>query len=354
VSYLPKLRAVLRPVGCSPARRWLGLGALLSVLGCAALHAESFQLPTANRTLLAPGQEEQFYVGTVGKLWTSGTFGCVRTSGTQLHEGLDIRSVQRNPRGEPTDPVLATASGSVAYINTRPSLSAYGIYVILRHAVDGLEIYSLYAHLSRVADGLSPGQRVQAGQPIAVMGRSANTRQSISLERAHLHFELGLLINEHYPQWHRKTYPKGVNDHGPWNGLNLAGLDPEPVLLEQYRRGPQFSLLNFVRCQTELFRVVVRATQFPWLHRYPALVQRNPVAERQGVAGYEITFNFNGVPFHLVPRAPSELHSRSPVHLLSVNESESRLRPCRKFVVKKGGRWELANNGITLIQLLTF
>ena len=295
MSGLLKPRVAPRPAGSSPGRRWLGLCALGSV-GCAALHAESFQLPTANQTLLAPGQEERLYVGTVGKPWTSGTFGCVRTSGTQLHEGLDIRCAQRDKRGEPTDPVLATASGTVAYINTRSSLSAYGIYVILRHSIDGLEIYSLYAHLSRVADGLRLGQSVQAGQPIAVMGHTANTRQAISQERAHLHFELGLLINERYPQWHRKTYPKGVNDHGLWNGLNLAGLDPDPILREHYRRGPQFSLMNLLRCQTELCRVVVRDTQFPWLQRYAALVQRNRVAEREGVAGYEIGRNVNGVP----------------------------------------------------------
>jgi len=35
---------------------------------------------------------------------------------------------------------MATAEGTVAYINTRPSLSNYGNYLILRHSIEGLEI----------------------------------------------------------------------------------------------------------------------------------------------------------------------------------------------------------------------
>src|ERR1044072_6251338 len=69
--------------------------------------AEQFQFPTANRFLFEPGAEENFFVGTVGKPWTSGCFGCVRTDGWQMHEGLDIRCLQRDKRGEPIDAGLA-------------------------------------------------------------------------------------------------------------------------------------------------------------------------------------------------------------------------------------------------------
>src|SRR5262249_28140590 len=84
---------------------------------------QPFQLPTANRALLEKGGEERFFVGTVGKPWTTGTFGCVRSGGYQMHEGLDIRCLQRDKHGEPIDPVLATADGTVVYINDRPALS---------------------------------------------------------------------------------------------------------------------------------------------------------------------------------------------------------------------------------------
>ena len=145
---------------------------------------QSFQLPTANRAIYEPGAEEKYFVGTVGKPWTSGTFGCVRSGGGQMHEGLDIKCVQRDQQGEPTDAVFATADGTVAYLNKRPSLSNYGNYLILRHRIDGLEVYSLYAHLREIRAGLKTGDSVKAGETIGFMGRTSNTGQGISKERA--------------------------------------------------------------------------------------------------------------------------------------------------------------------------
>jgi murein DD-endopeptidase MepM/ murein hydrolase activator NlpD len=273
--------------------------------------AELFRLPTANRALFEPdGGGEKFFVGTVGKPWTSGCFGCVRSDGWQMHEGLDIRCVERDRRGEPADPVMATADGAVVYINTRPSLSNYGKYVLIRHEVEELEIYSLYAHLSAVRDGLKAGQEVKAGEVIATMGRTSNTREGISRDRAHLHFELNLFVNDRFPGWFKQTSPRQRNDHGEWNGLNMLGLDPGPILLAAHEQGDKFSLLNHIRNQAELCRVFVRKTGFPWLKRYPALVRPNPTAEKEGIAGYELVLNFNGLPFELIPRAASEVNGK--------------------------------------------
>ena len=92
-------------------------GALIhaAFLVAVAAQAQPFQLPTANPALFDQGGEKKFFVGTVGKPWTTGTFGCVRNGGWQMHEGLDIRCLQRDQRGEPTDPDLAAADGTVAY-----------------------------------------------------------------------------------------------------------------------------------------------------------------------------------------------------------------------------------------------
>src|SRR5882672_4189606 len=169
--------------------------------------AQPFQLPTANHALFEKNGEEKFFVGTVGKPWTSGTFGCVRSEGWQMHEGLDIRSLQRDKRGEPADPILATAAGTVAYINKRPSLSNYGNYLVLRHVIEGVEVYSLYAHLKEVRPGLKHGDAVKAGEFIATMGRTSNTAQSISKDRAHVQFELNIVVSEHFAEWYRKTFP---------------------------------------------------------------------------------------------------------------------------------------------------
>ncbi len=312
-----------------------------------------FQLPTANRALYAPDGSEGYFVGTVGKPWTSGTFGCVRTEGQQLHEGIDIHCLQRDRHGEPTDPVMATADGVVAYINSKTGLSTYGRYIILMHKVEGIEVYSIYAHLSAIRAGLKQGMAVKAGESIGVMGRSANTREGISKERAHLHFELSLFLNENFAAWYKKASPGQRNDHGLWNGQNLVGLDPREILLSQ--RSKDFSFLNYVRQQTALCRVFVKDTHFPYLRRYPALVQRNPIAEREGIAGYEIALNYSGVPFELIPRASSEVKSRSGKYtVLSVNALEQQMHPCRHLVTKNGSKWSLTTGGQHLLDLLTY
>ncbi len=333
------------------------LGCWVLAIGLAtapAAFAQRFQLPTANQALFEPGNEQKFFVGTVGKPWMSGCFGCVRTEGWQMHEGLDIRCMQRDKRGEPTDPVLASADGTVAYVSMKPSLSNYGNYVILRHQLEGLEVYSLYAHLSAVAPGLRTGQTVTAGQAIATLGHTSNTRERITLDRAHVHFELNLFVNDRFSGWFKKSNPGERNDHGEFNGQNLLGLDPRLILLGQREEGAKFSIVNFIRDQPALCRVLVRKTTFPWLRRYAPLIRPNPVAQKEGVAGYEIALNFNGLAFELIPRAASEIKGQAKYQLLSVNEAEQKKNPCRKLVAQKGSRWVLTSRGESLLDLLTY
>jgi murein DD-endopeptidase MepM/ murein hydrolase activator NlpD len=326
-------------------------GALLIAV---AAQAQIFQLPTANQALFEKGGEERYFAGTAGKQWMTGTFGCVRSGGWQMHEGLDIRCLQRDHSGEPVDLVLATADGTVAYINARPSLSNYGNYLVLRHQVEGLEIYSLYAHLREIRHNLKVGQPVRAGEYVAVMGRTANTRQGISKDRAHLHFEFNLLVNDRFAGWYKRTFPGQRNDHGDWNGQNLLAIDPRAVLQGQQEQGAKFSMLGFLQGQTELCRVLVRKSYFPWLKRYAALLRSNPRTEKEGVAGYEIALNFNGVPFELIPRAASEIKGKAKFQLLSVNEPEYHKNPGRRLVAKKGARWELTSHGLNLLELLIY
>ncbi len=120
---------------CSLALICLALG-----LGQPGAMAQPFRLPTANRYLFDAGAEEKFFAATPGKTWVSGSFGCVRSDGWQMHEGLDILHQHTDRHGEPTDPVMAAADGTVAYVNRKPALSNYGNYVVVRHVVEGIEI----------------------------------------------------------------------------------------------------------------------------------------------------------------------------------------------------------------------
>jgi murein DD-endopeptidase MepM/ murein hydrolase activator NlpD len=348
-----------RLVGCvSPLRAalWGCLSAMALFLAAPlpALAQQPFQFPTANHTLFENGGEDRFFVGTTGKPWTSGCFGCVRTEGWQMHEGLDIRCLKRDKHGEPTDPVMATADGAVVYINTKPSLSNYGNYVVIHNRIEGIDVFSLYAHLSAVRDGLKVGTQLKAGEAFATMGHTSNTGERITKDRAHVHFELNLLANDHFSAWYKKNFPKERNDHGEWNGQNLLGLDPKLILLGEHETtGAQFSLLNFIQNQTELCRVIARKTDFSYLKRYPMLIHSNPTAEKEGTAGYEIALNYNGVPFQLTPRAASEIKGKAKYQLLSVNEAEYKKNPCRRLVTQRGSRWEIAPKGINALDLLT-
>ncbi len=329
------------------------LSAALAGFCCIRLFAQTpFQFPTANHALYTPGDELKFFAPTApDKPWTSGSFGCVRDNGTRMHEGLDIRHLQTDKHGEPTDPVMATADGTVVYFSKKPGLSNYGNYIVIRHVVEGLEIYSLYAHLSVIRPDLKIGGVVKAGEVIATMGRTSSN-EVISKDRAHVHFELNVLVNDNFAAWFKTSSPGERNDHGEWNGQNLNGLDEREILLDE-KKG-HFSLLDFLRGQTELCRVLVRATNFPYLKRYPQLVLKNPVAEKEGVAGYEVALNFNGVAFALMPRAASEIKGAAKFQLLSVNEAEEAANHCRKLVVKRGGRWQLGNEGLRELELLTY
>ncbi|MFW5969109.1 MAG: peptidoglycan DD-metalloendopeptidase family protein [Halofilum sp. (in: g-proteobacteria)] len=83
--------------------------------------------------------------------------------------GIDIS-------GERGQPVQATAAGDVVY--SGDGLKAYGRLLIIRHKGDFL---SAYAHNSELL--VAEGDRVEAGQTIARMGR---TREGTTL----LHFEI--------------------------------------------------------------------------------------------------------------------------------------------------------------------
>lgn len=316
--------------------------------------AATFVLPTPNRAIFSPGDEAAYFTPTPGRTWTSGTFGCVRSEGFQMHEGLDIKHTKRDIRGEPLDPIYAAAEGRVAYINSNSGLSNYGKYVVLEHRIEGIPVFTTYAHLSAFAAGLSVGDKVRRGQRIATMGRTTNTRQPITKDRAHLHFEITLRLNDRYSTWHSAKMKGYRNDHGNWNGRNFIGVDPRALFLAQEKLGSKFSFLDFIRNRTELCRVLVRDTKFSYLRHYTPLIRRNPTVDREGVAGYEVSLDFNGLPFLLVPRAKSEIAAGPEVKLLSVNEKEQSSKPCRKLVSKRNGRWQLTTTGSQLIDLLLY
>lgn len=315
---------------------------------------QPFALPTQNRDILNPITYTNYFIPTVMGDWSSGTFGCVRSSGNQLHEGLDIRSHTRDKKGEATDPVLCTAPGTVVHLCSNPANSNYGRYIVVQHNIDGIEIYSLYAHLGSIAPGITNNTPVQQGTPLGIIGRSTNTKERISQARAHLHFELSLYLNPYFTQWFDENYPNQIHQNG-FHGWNLAGLDPWEIIKAEQKG--KFNLADFIRRdQEELCRVLIHKKTFSFAYRYPRLVLINQPGEQEGIVAWEVFFNYNGVPYRIIPRSSSEIKGKTTgtYTLLHVNEAEQSKNPARHFLTVSNGKWKLTNKFISYLDQITY
>lgn len=84
---------------------------------------------------------------------------------------------QRSPDPGHGDGVVTVANAS------HPN---YGVYVIIRHNIDGQMVESLYAHMLRNSIAVRVGEHIRVGQPVGLVG---NTGASTG---PHLHFEVRL------------------------------------------------------------------------------------------------------------------------------------------------------------------
>jgi murein DD-endopeptidase MepM/ murein hydrolase activator NlpD len=100
----------------------------------------------------------------------------------RLHLGTDIWM----PAGTP---VYTPLNGVIHSFRDNDHFGDYGPTIILHHQLDGLELYSLYGHLSRKSlEGLVVGAPVKANQQIATFGNTEENGQW----PPHLHFQLML------------------------------------------------------------------------------------------------------------------------------------------------------------------
>ena len=203
----------------------------------------AWQFPTENR-YLAEEKPEKFFQPTISRRLKSGMFGFVRTSDPEpariferFHKGIDIKPLRRDAQGEPLDVVRAIADGLVVRVNEEEKISDYGKQVIVRHLWGEQPVYSIYGHLASTA--VKVGQAVKTGDPLGVMGW---TGPGLDRSRAHLHLEITFQINPRFEEWVKTAKPGRLwepNRHGEWNGLNLMGIDPAPLLLAARQEKPK-------------------------------------------------------------------------------------------------------------------
>ena len=226
---------------------------------------------------------------TVSGKTESALFGMVREDGKRFHEGIDIRPAKTNADGEPLDLVLAAMDGQVAYLNANLN-GAYGRYVVLHHAAAEVPVYTLYAHLAKIEPTLKPAQPVRRGTAIGLMGRTSAGASPITKDRAHLHFEVGLMLAIGFTRWYaaQPENKQSANLHGLYNGQNLIGMDPMLILGQ-----PKVDILAALRSQPTALTVGLRTNKMPdFVQRYAAVMR----GDASRVSGWYVEFSWQGMP----------------------------------------------------------
>ena len=315
-------------------------------------------LPTDNDAIFRnDGPEFYQYVirefeGTRTKPWQGGQYGFVRNpvrsgSGlvyTRFHEGVDIRPLRRDARGEALDEVRAIADGTVVHVSLVPGYSNYGNYIVVEHRWDGLAYYSLYGHLASAT--VQRGARVARGEQIGVMG---HTGDGLDRERAHLHLELNLMLSRNFEDWHRTYFKSEPNRHGLYNGLNLTGLDIAR-LYTALRRRPGLSIPEFLADEETFYKVTLPpSANFDLPKRYPWLL-RGGQPESGAPQSWEVSFNRGGVPLKVEPAA----NAVTEATVSYIKKGGDYAGATRGVIGGSGASPRLTESGRRLMRLLTF
>lgn len=291
--------------------------------------------PTESTAFVKGESFESFIQPTFGHEPKSGLFGDVRNNGYRFHEGIDIKPVRKNRRGEPLDSVYAAMRGTVALVNDNAG-SSYGRYVVIEHDDLDVPVYTLYAHLRSIDEKIKNGVKVEAGCRLGQMGRSAD--YAIAREAAHLHFEVGLRYGEHFQKWYDTQKFGSKNKFGVYNGMNLQGFDPL-AFMNAAREGrlSKGGVSDFISSLPTAFIVRYYNAKIPdFALRYPKLADLN--GSRRG---WDIHFTWYGLPKKIERiKNPSQCTEKDGIEIIYANPFEIS-RKCRVFVkIKQSGKFQ--------------
>ena len=278
--------------------------------------------PTPNTAYFDGKPIEEYIQPTASGQPESGLFGCVRSGGNQFHEGLDLKPVCPRARGEPTDAVYATMDGVVRHIAAKAGQSSYGRYIVIEHPGATPACYSLYAHLSAVRPGLKVGDEVKGGETIATMGHSAGG-YTIPRERAHLHFEMGLMATQSFQPWYDRQKFGSPNLQREWNGMNLMGFDPRDFF-DRFRAKKVDDIGEYIAALPVAVKVRVVAARTPdFALRYPSLV-KGELPPGSLIAGWEVDCYWTGMPLALHPLSATDVIGQrtGTVQIVETNREE--------------------------------
>jgi murein DD-endopeptidase MepM/ murein hydrolase activator NlpD len=223
--------------------------------------------------------------------------------------------------------------------------------VILEHPDVTPGVYTLYAHLARIAPGLKVGDRVARSQALGLMGHSSGATP-IPVLRSHVHFEIGVMITRDFQSWYERRKFGSRNEHGPWNGMNLMGIDPLDFF-NQWRAGKLNTVQDyFAKMETAVtLRIATRRTP-DFVTRYPTLLTK-PLPMGL-VEGWEVRFNWTGVPFAWTPLSAAEVAGLAfeQPRLVDVNAELEKRQRSKTLAVSRRGAWEPGKDLTNVLQQL--
>jgi murein DD-endopeptidase MepM/ murein hydrolase activator NlpD len=324
---------------------WVPLLALMSSTSA------SLVWPTPNTAFRDGKPVEAFIQPTVSGNIESGLFGCVRNEGQRFHEAIDLSPIRRDAASEATDPIFSILAGKVVYINNNSSRSSYGRYIIIQHESEALPFHSLYAHMARIDSRLKVGDAVKKGMVLGVMGRSAGGYH-IPKSRAHLHFEVGLMLSENFQIWYDRQEMKTKNHHGNWNGMNLVSVDPL-AFFRSVQAGEVEDFNGFIKMRPVVAHLRVFTNKVPdFIKRYPAVVIGS--YDHENLVAWDIAFTDFGLPMQWTPRfTKNKIRvQEGSVSILSYAPDRLKRQSCHRVLELKEGRPSLSSQTIATVQKL--
>lgn len=311
-----------------------------------------YTFPTP-QTRLRDLEDPTVFMPTASGRVISAHYGSTRTNASGqavFHEGVDIGPMRRDRVRRALDPIFAVADGTVAYANRVAGNSTYGIYIVLTHEDELGTFYTLYAHLASVAGHIREGRPVLRGETIGVMGHTSSF--NIPVERAHLHFEIGVINNMRFAEWYRGK--RRTPDHGTWHGHNLTGIDPMLLLLGLEVDGEnRFSMLDALRELPTAYTLAVHA-RAPWdyFRRHPMLWEGEPFTGNVMV----VEFCEAGTPLRGRNATPEEREgvTASRPRVLDVNREALGRNGRRKIVPAGRDAWRLSPWGMEWLEVLGY
>ncbi len=306
------------------------------------------------QTALHDLENPDVFMPTASGRVISAHYGSTRTNAAgraTFHEGVDIGPTRRDRRGHALDEIFAVADGQIAYINRIAGNSTYGIYVVLTHDEEDFgTYYTLYAHLGSVPRDLRNGQSVQRGDVIGIMGHTSSF--NIPPQRAHLHFEVGMILNRHFAVWYRGK--QRTPDHGTYHGHNLNGLNPLRLLrnLDPENDNARFSIAEALEETQTAFTLALHAPgQLDYFLRHPTLWEGPPFTG--GVMVLDLCEAGTPLRGRAATAEEAQNVTRARPAVLEVDTAVLG-RNGRRQIQRSGNAWQPTPAGLEHLEILTF